>query len=500
MAGLCGSLAWGLRQSNAIDQRIHVANGNSIMAELLESSWSIRKALGPLFESILAFSDIKAERRETARLRTRLLREFPTYCAACGQEFEENRKPEAAHILSLAEGGATTIENLVGMCKPCHILYDKGCASTAEVEKTSRAWRQGLLYDPTSNENVSQLQSTSDGISLQCLNTVMVSRSSTKASPIHRPSQAVGLEPIHSLLSNRATVKALKKLRAIRPTLPSEAQKLAATLIEAQIERRRSAAGSLARARAILCDLTPEEMAPTLLPLYYYELGFVFQMLGLHKRSFLAFENSLEAAAALNDRFSPQDMAVAAHRKYAVGTISQPHSRKSKSEVIERCSGFDNLVKQAAAFPQPWAGRWSHNILGWKWRYCYKCGTPEDARRVFREYGEFRRNHDLTNGYFRESESRICGYKAMMILIDPCESRDLKLAIKLVCRSLVSLLGFRVRPEGIRDFLMTFEAALRRLDQSRFRDEIQRLGEVRGMIIDGSSFLDPFRGGEDDSE
>jgi len=51
-----------------------------------------------------------------------------------------------------------------------------------------------------------------------------------------------------------------------------------------------------------------------------------------------------------------------------------------------------------------------------------------------------------------------------------------------------------MRPEGIRDYFLTFETALRRLEDPRNRwgETIARVGSVRESILDGSSFLDPY--------
>lgn len=96
---------------------------------LLESTTEIKRALGATCALFTSFSGIPKERQQTATLRSRLLKKYPNRCASCGSPFSSlDSSAQAAHILALEEGGATTEANLVLLCEPCHKLYDSGRA------------------------------------------------------------------------------------------------------------------------------------------------------------------------------------------------------------------------------------------------------------------------------------------------------------------------------------------------------------------------------------
>lgn len=52
-------------------------------------------------------------------------------CAECG---EKTRRLETHHIQPSCKGGADTRENAVGLCRPCHIIYDRHAFEKYERE------------------------------------------------------------------------------------------------------------------------------------------------------------------------------------------------------------------------------------------------------------------------------------------------------------------------------------------------------------------------------
>lgn len=449
--------------------------GREPMSQLIESTSDIRRGLGPIQDIIHEFSDVIGERRATERLRQRLLRKYPHYCAGCQTPFAVSREAEAAHILALEEGGTTTEDNLVLLCHDCHRLYDAGRASIVEMRQAAEAWRAGS-YIP--------------------LRSKMNNRNPGALSQIFRPSEVESLTNVYDLLQRRYLRKALKGVKLLRKRGLSRNDYAISGILEAQIERRSSARDSLGRARRILMSMDAGALPRECLPLYFYERGFICQMLGLHEESIQLFQESDRVAAHLNDRYSAFERVVANLRIKAVETIMLPHKTVSPDILAKQSEEFETLAAGAARFDQPYAGRWTHNIMGWKWRYFHKCAEPEAALAVFNHYCDVRYRQDSTTGYTRDAGSRTCGFNAMMMMKGEINQEAAREVVRLVCRSLVSLLSHRIRPEGIRDSLLTLEGALRLLKgRTSFDcgDIAAQVAVVRSSILDGSSFIDPYR-------
>jgi hypothetical protein len=218
-------------------------------------------------------------------------------------------------------------------------------------------------------------------------------------------------------------------------------------------------------------------------------------MLGRHSASRAEFEKSGSAAAELDDQYTPIEVFTARLRVLAVETIGLPWAPLDRATFEAGLASFDLLCQEVSGLGQPFAGRWMHNILGWKWRFTLKCGDEATATKVFAEYVENRDNQDVTTGYTRDASSRVCAFRAMMILRSSQGAALVPQTLRLVCRTLVSSLSYRIRPEGIRDDLLTLEGALRQIEKAegRWCEAIEKVSSVRVSILDGSSFLDPYR-------
>ena len=168
-----------------------------------------------------------------------------------------------------------------------------------------------------------------------------------------------------------------------------------------------------------------------------------------------------------------------------------PYCKVSPCALAIRSVEFDSLEREAAKLDQPFTGRWAHNIVGWKWRYYIKCTDYNAAASIFKQSCDIRHRQNVTTGYTRDTSSRMCGFNAMMKSGAELSQEKVQEVLRLVCRSLESLLWCRIRPEGIRDFLLVLEKAL---GQARDKTPLIRLIScIRESIIDGSSFLDPYR-------
>jgi len=445
------------------------------MNQLIESTFGVRQALGPLLDLIQKLSDLNGERRETRRLRRVFLNKYSRYCAACGIYFSQGREAQAAHIVALEEGGVTTEDNLVLLCKGCHDLYDGGRASIAEMNHAAECWR--------SNSRAG-------------LRPQMERRNLFSPSESFRPSRTRSLDNVYHLIHRNETRKALEHVKLCRTKgLPTSDHALS-TILEAQIQRRRCARGSLENAHSILTTMEICNVPAEYLPLYFYERGYISQLLGLHTESICFFEQSGRASEALNDRFTPFEVIVARSCQYGVETIVLPDRTVPLDTLRKRSSEFDALQRGAAEFDEPFAGRWALNILAWKWRYYFKCNDHDSASNVLAQYFLLHRSRDFTTGYTRGSSTGLCSMRALMSWGHlGNENGD---CVRLVCRSLVSLLSYRVPPEGVRDLLLALEGAISGPNVRTLTNRqavVSHIRRVRSCVLDGSSFLDPYRAG-----
>lgn len=229
----------------------------NVTAPLLQNSLQIRHALGPVLDFIRVASKLVEERNETKRLKHKMWKHLPHVCAACRMSFSDDMKAEAAHICALEEGATTTEDNLVLLCKECHKLYDKGFASLMEMREASALWRAN---------RVCKLRSKMDE-RLQSQLPVILGTSG-----IPREREIYALQTLGHFL------QALKILN--EPIYgEDEERKALSDIIRANIERRRSAQSSLHRCVGILLNTKKDKIPRERLPLYFYELGYVHQLL-----------------------------------------------------------------------------------------------------------------------------------------------------------------------------------------------------------------------------
>ena len=444
--------------------------------KLLENTADIKKALGPVLDIIQEFSDPHSERQQIDMLRSAMLKKYPAYCASCGHYFKEDGGDAiVVYILAPIEGGAATEDNCVLLCKCCEELYNNGLASVTEMYHAAWNWRQDRFIS---------------------LRSEMEKRERREIGDLYRPLKNDRFHAVHEAMQDNHPEKALQELRRLCEHELSPEDKAIAVILEARIQRRRGEEGSLKTAYLLLFSYRKEEIPSNRLPLFHYEKGYICQLLGLHAQSAAHYQQSVEAALALEDEYAPWEVFIARHRQYAVDTIQMRTGRVPEEQLKKRSAEFDKLTEEAAGFDQPYAGRWQYSILGWKWRYYLKCADHEQALEVYREWSAIRYRQNLTTGYTPDLTGQICGYDAMMNLGGQLSGEEVFRVLRSVSRSVLTLLKFSVRPRNIRDLLYTFEQALDNVrDQSLANQEniIRQIKEIRESILDGSSFLDPYR-------
>ena len=273
------------------------------------------------------------------------MRKYSRFCAGCGQS-DEHCQLEVAHIFALEEGGKTENDNLVLLCHDCHTLYDLGYASLREMEEAAASWRNG-----------------------ECTNLrkhMMQRRDSFRShQPIVRPLLegfgALG-SSLYDLIQGRKHAKALHALKEVRNACASLEARQVLAIVEAQIQRRRGARGSLEIANRLLEKVEIDKLPDEQRPLYFYERGYTKQLLGLTAEASECFLKSYEHASVLRDKYAALEALIARSQYLATNVISLPREPTPRRDTIASiCRQFDMAAQQAAKLEAPFGGRWDLN-------------------------------------------------------------------------------------------------------------------------------------------
>ena len=455
------------------------------MIQTLESTGEIRRALGEeACRLIEEFDVLHQERGRTDLERRKLLSKYPSSCATCAICPSGSRgRLEAAHLLSLEEGGRTTEDNLVLLCSECHQLYDRGYASLKEMTEEARLWRSG---------------------SIRPIKVVMLARKTQMEQkhgvmrPLADPRGLLKKRDFYVLIQARNWRKALETIASMDGLL-SEADRQVMMIVEAQVQRRRAAHGALESAKRVLDRIHVNQLPPERVPLYFYELGCVHQLMGLPEEAGRSFRKSMRSAAGLHrDRYSALEALIAEAQWLAMEVIQSPVAQPSTAGTIGSiATQLDKAARRADMLGGTWGGRLRLSCKAWAARLLLKSGDLGGARKALGELGELRGMQDVTTGWTVLARSLIGPLQGLVLLASPTDVEEARDGLCLIARGLVSYLkAYRERPEGIRDMLVGFEKGLRLLPRQGQRDAeglVERIGKVRTRIRDGSSVLDPYR-------
>jgi tetratricopeptide (TPR) repeat protein len=470
----------------------------------LENPSAIRRALGKgIVDKIDSLSLHQAKRRGTVGEKLRLLRTYNNpYCASCGRPavgLADGATPvelQAAHILALSEGGDTTDKNLVLLCansghrrdecdactrkewcgdRGCHTLFDEGYASVSEVRVLADRWRRGM----SGGFRETLLERSREHYS--------------QSAPLSTPG-AFG--DLHKLLFQKAHWnEVIRGLREARKGGLSELDYAQSYLEEASVERRRGRQSSLDRSLKILARFENERLPAEKIASYLYELGYVQQLRGLHAQSLQTYERGLELAEA---DLGPDSFAAvsARNRVMAVRTIMLNPQTVTPRGAVRTFREFDAQLKRAEQLqPKVRSGNWMFNILGWRTRFAIKCSRIADAQESLRQLRELRDSQHAATGYTRMTATTMLGFEAMVLAMERPTERGVREQVQRAATAVRAGLHGNHRPEGIRDNLLTLEGGWKRLmvSDTSYQERAEAVREVRERIVDGTSFLDPYR-------
>ena len=403
-------------------------------------------------------------------------RNLPDRCAACNLSFGMEARRFAAHIWALEDGGFTTRDNVVFLCHTCHTLFDSGYSSRLEMMTCAANWRAGRsqpireMMEKRRASSYSRQQSIRPAVTQSAM------------------LQSIG---VYDLVQEGKYRKALNALRELQ--IGGQCQADLIKIVMAQIHRRRAARGVLPMARLLLDSVCVDSLPEERLPLFYYEYAYVHQLEGNHEKAGQFFAKSARCADNLNDDHSKLESVIARAQELADLVIGLP--AEGDTTVVEHAvQSLNVLADDAAKLSGTFAGRWVLNCLLWKVCLLLKIGECKTACYSYKEAIDFRDRLDVTSGWTRLTGITVCGIEGLTAMRTAANVNQVRDALRLLARALVPLLsGNRQRPERIRDFLLGFEEGLALLDTPRTLAAAAKIGGVRNKILDGSSFLDPYR-------
>lgn len=264
---------------------------------VLRTSAEIKRALDSMLPLILAYDQRTNLRRETARYRRKLLT-TNAKCAICGHPKQDSVSLEAAHIHGLYEGGTTTLQNVILLCRRspsqvgpttksakhigCHSLFDNHlCASPNEIREARNCWSQGTV--PSGLR--AQIEARFEKMSQQPMSFSDKRR-----------------YDYLELISKRYWAQAEKSIKSEIKKSDSEDDRFYHLLNLAVVERRRPALKGRKRAHELLFKLqtqVPKQYASW----FYYELGYLHRLCGRHSQAIDTFEQSERTGSSLKDKF-----------------------------------------------------------------------------------------------------------------------------------------------------------------------------------------------------
>ena len=448
------------------------------MTALLESTTDVRLALGSALHLMKRFDALPREREKTDKVRDWMRCNRSTRCAACEVSFAREVRRFAAHIRALEDGGLTTRDNVVFLCNECHSLFDSGYSSRCEMLNCATEWGKGR------SQPIRQV--------MEERRASFLARQQSVRPAVERsgPLKDAG---VYDLVQAGKYLKALNALRQVAMKTKSRSTADLIHIVMAQVHRRRAARGVLPIARTLLENIHVDGLPRKRLPLYYYEYAYVNQLEGRHDQANRFFAESAFCADKLTDAYSEIESVIARSQELATRVIQLPcgAGRRSAQQTL---LSFDRLADRASKFRGHFAGRWVLNCLLWKARLLLKIGDCKEACYVCKKAIEFREGLDVTNGWTRLTGITVCGIEGLIVVRTARTPDQVHEGLRLLARALVPLVsGNRQRPEGIRDILLSFEEGLALLGTSRCVAGAAKIATVRSEILDGSSFLDPYR-------
>ena len=392
-----------------------------------------------------SFEELKLQYDPKRIARAKRLDMKPAPCVACGRLADSANKK--AHILPVAEGWATTDDNIIWLCERpgkqtasdgCHWLFDHGYTSANEITAAKSAEGEAAF------QLGPQLRSRYNDFG-----------PSPRESGHYRKWQ--------------------KALAAERKGIEHDYATFAKLTIEiAECSRRRPTKDSLKRALSILDNVTPDKIVVLhLLARYYYERGYIFFLQGGLSESRKLFATPLEQ---LTDYESNPASAWrwAAHRAM-ITQIDLLLAQGDPPAQAKRLPSFrDELIEvlkvvlkaeRELNIPNPWnadpetrrdramVGRWVQNMLHDLCRIEVLMGNKDQSLHYLTRALDRWKDRHLANRWESPFKPLLVSLRGHVQLLRASCDSEVREAVGYLIRALVLFRGQSQQPEWTADIL-----------------------------------------------
>ncbi len=442
------------------------------MKSLIKSSSAMIEALGKDCAEVRKLDPLRKRRNETKAFRRKLLKKFGMTCGYCNQS-RASLKLEAAHIVPLEIGGQTHEENLIILCSQCHRAYDSGYCSINHMVQAARDWRGGHLngYRPALQETIVRFEPIRD-------------MPPTSVSDV--------ISQIGAFQVVRKYAKGSHLIQQHLASLPADDPGKTSLLIKfAELTRRRSAVGVLGRAQHLLEGIDPAEMSSELKAQYFYELGYVYLLLGRHGDAGQMMQKSARAAKDRSaGQFGVDFVAASANQALCELATHDQLTIEKAIHLVARMKRLRDIARNSRTY---WGARWALNCE------CHILQIYMKAKQSDKVWIRLERvrtcyfNSDLENGWDIAARQTITLLEGLVRVLFPGNKDQIDIGVELLARAFVTRLGRRQRPEGIRDAGFELALGLRRKNTRHLLRIADLLDMVLNITVDGTSVLWPWR-------
>lgn len=440
------------------------------MLEPIESTFVFRKRLGTHLEVVKGFDSLARERELTKSFRPMLITKYQEKCGYCGQ----SSPVETAHLVPLELGGLTFEENLILLCKICHLAFDSGAVSINQMAEIAKDWRL-------------RKKEGEPRVTLRIL-------PSPQSSIVDPPGSVVDtLNAVSSLQRLRKYRKAILLVdQALGKSTVCESGRLLLLIKRAELSRRRAGKGVLAQALNTLESIEPNKLPLRYWPGFYYEYGFVQRTRGYHREAADLMGRGAAAAMKIGTSDVPPLAYVPAAMNEVLCQIADtnPLTIEDVSNFDKRLDGLEHI---AMSYGKYWGSRWAMNCAGRRVELRLKANDRDGGLKTMESARELYFQLDQNSGWDSGSKASFSMLEGLIRARFPRDDSDLDTGVSLLARAMVTRTGSRRRPDGVRDVGFGFVEGLRKMNLQGVENTCEVIEELLNNTMDGISLLWPWK-------